>query len=357
MYLKFKDDETIFTQISYNRDKKFFILTSNNGVSLECENCLNLEEEKTDDYCFVILNSKVLNKENDIYQVFDKKENIRLGWIFPIQALLSDEHDYAENIFFLRYAYVAISLLLNSIKEENQRDSSEVIKLSDFFQEDFIILVLCQSNCNKISNFIIQDYIVDLFSYGYSFTPYDYNVNKVIEVDKCVRLSRISNDIRDKTFIIEVFQSLLVQTSLFPLAKFHILYQLVELLIADIFTYEFAGFIQKMNMDTNNLFDLKDDLQKLTGEKYRVRELFNTYSHINSEVKESLMSVCNKLLEQSDKKTKVEVGDSLYSVRCLIFHNYVSIPVESRKIIEEINDFFEGIVSELLITFHLPCLG
>ena len=356
MYLKFKDDETVFTQISYDRDKNFFILTSNNGVSLECENCLNLEEEKVDDYCFYILNSKVFNKENDIYQVFDKEENIRLGWIFPVQALLSDEHDYADNIFFLRYAYVAIYLLLNSISEENKRNISEAVKISDFFSEDSIILVLCVSKCNMISNFAIENYVVDLFRYGYSYTPYDYDINRVIQANVRINLRRVSDDIKDKNFITEVFQRLLVQTNRLPLAKFHMLYQIVELLIAEIFSYEFSKFIGEMSFDTNNLFDLKDELQKMTGERYRVQKLFNTYSQINGEEeKKNLIELCNRILKQSDKKERKEIGESLYSVRCLIFHDYGSIPVESREIIEEINDFFESIIIELLITFNLPC--
>ena len=100
------------------------------------------------------------------------------------------------------------------------------------------------------------------------------------------------------------------------------LYQIVELLIGDIFSYEFTSFSKKISEDTNNLFDLKDELQKLTGEKYRVKELFNTYSRINGTLKEKLMDVCNEILKESSKKEKADVGDSLYSVRCLVFHNY-----------------------------------
>ena len=89
-----------------------------------------------------------------------------MGWIFPIQALLSDEHDYAENTFFLKYAYIAIYLLLNNIDEENVRKSSEVLKITDFYSEDAIIFVLCKSNCKQINDFCYEDYIVDLFGHG-----------------------------------------------------------------------------------------------------------------------------------------------------------------------------------------------
>lgn len=133
------------------------------------------------------------------------------------------------------------------------------------------------------------------------------------------------------------------------------LYQIIELLIGDIFSYEFMTFSKKISEDTNNLFDLKDELQKLTGEKYRVKELFSTYARIDGMLKEKLMDVCNEILKEASKKEKADVGDSLYSVRCLVFHNYGGIPSEARKLIEDINEIFEKVVIELLIKFDVSC--
>lgn len=84
--------------------------------------------------------------------------------------------------------------------------------------------------------------------------------------------------------------------------------------------------------------------------------MFNTYSRIDGILKEKLMDVCNEILKEASKKEKVDVGDSLYSVRCLVFHNYGSIPSEARKLIEAINEIFEKVVIELLITFNISCL-
>ncbi len=355
MYLKFSDEDVVYTQIAYNQTKKSFSLVSEEGICLECEKFLELDDEyNLEDYCFEILNTKTLNRENDIFQVFDKQVDVRLGWIFPIQALVSNAHDYVDNIYFLKYAYVATYLLLNNIDEENKKNSRGVLNITDFYPEDTIILILCKSNCNRIDNFCVWDYVVDLFGYGYSFLPGFADGKKNIHVDKRVNIRRISNDVKDKMFIIEIFKSLLAQTSLLPLAKFHMLYQIIELLIGDIFSHEFIEFNNKIGQDTNNLFDMKEDLQRITGEKYRVKELFSTYSHLDGVLKEKLMDVCNEILKESRKKEKTDVGDSLYSVRCLVFHNYGSIPPESRKIVEDINFIFEKIVIELLITFHLP---
>lgn len=356
MYLKFCDDDEVYSHVKYDVKEKCFCAINSKNVPLKCENHLNLNvEEDVADYCFNILNSDVLNRENDIFQVYDKQENVRLGWIFPIQALLSDEHDYAENSFFLKYAYIAIYLLLNKIDEENMRNSSEVLKITDFYSEDAIIFVLCKSNCKQIKDFNYEDYIVDLFGHGYSCLPYSTIGEKDVCVEKRINIRKISKYIKEKMFIVEVFKSLLVQTDLLPSAKFHMLYQIIELLIGDIFSFEFINFSNKISEDTNNLFDLKDELQKLTGEKYRVKELFNTYSRIDKILKDRLMNVCNKILKEASKKEKADVGDSLYSVRCLVFHNYGSIPAEARELIKDINEIFEKVVIELLITFNISC--
>ena len=68
------------------------------------------------------------------------------------------------------------------------------------------------------------------------------------------------------------------------------------------------------------------------------------------------MDVCNEILKEASKKEKVDVGDSLYSVRCLIFHNYGSIPSAARELIKSINEIFEKVVIELLIAFDRSCL-
>lgn len=353
MYLKFSDDDEVYSHVKYDAEEKCFSAVNSKNVCLKCENYLNLNvEENLEDYCFKILNTDILNRENDIFQVYDKQANVRLGWIFPIQALLSKEHDYAENSFFLKYAYIAIYLLLENVNEENMRNSSEILRITDFYPEDAIIFVLCKSNCKQINDFCYEDYIVDLFGHGYSCLPYSAIGEKDVYVEKRINIRKISKDVKEKMFIVEVFKSLLVQTNLLPLAKFHMLYQIVELLIGDIFSYEFTSFSKKISENTNNLFDLKDELQKLTGEKYRVKELFNTYSRINGTLKEKLMDVCNEILKESSKKEKADVGDSLYSVRCLVFHNYGSIPSKARKLIEAINEIFEKVVIELLITFY-----
>jgi len=43
MYLKFSDEDVVYTQIAYNQTKKGFTLVSEEGICLECEKFLELD--------------------------------------------------------------------------------------------------------------------------------------------------------------------------------------------------------------------------------------------------------------------------------------------------------------------------
>lgn len=355
MNLKFMDEDVIYTNIEFLLDRKCFSVVSSDGMRLECGKDLQLDDEyNPDDYCMELFHTNTLNRENDIFRIFDKQTGVSLGWMFPVQALVSDHHAYAENIFFLKYAYVATYLLLDRISETDKKSSREFLDLTDFYPEDTILLVMCKSNCSTIARFSIWDYVADLYLYGYSFTADQMGAAKDVSVAKKIYLRRISEDVKDKIFIIEIFKSLLVQTGFLPLAKFHMLYQIIELLIGDIFSYEFIDLNQKIRQDTNNLFDLKNDLLEIAGEKYRVNKLFHKYAPISGSLKEELKDVCNEILRESGKMEKKNAEESLYSVRCLMFHEYGSIPAASRSILDDMNLIFEKVVIELLIAFHFP---
>lgn len=149
----------------------------------------NNTDHKHEDYSLFILKSWVLDKENDIFQVFDKEfykepNRVRLGWIFPIQALLSNEHQYADNKHFLKYAYVAfLKLLKNEEKYTTFNPQFTTItnnyELTDFYGEDIIILVLSNSSLQKIDNFQIDNYITSLYSYGYYFCEPTENLKEI----------------------------------------------------------------------------------------------------------------------------------------------------------------------------------
>ena len=55
MYLKFYDEDAVYTQVIFDQFKKSFSLSSSEGIFLECEKYLELDNEyNPQDYCFEI---------------------------------------------------------------------------------------------------------------------------------------------------------------------------------------------------------------------------------------------------------------------------------------------------------------
>ena len=150
MLLKFKDSEDVCNSLQYEKENNVFYLQNSVGKTI-CEFWPKLQldsEYNPSQYRYLFLhNEREDYSENSIFQVYVDKQ--RIGWIFPIQALLSDQHDYAGNKFFLRYAYVAVWLLLNNIKSENEQEISSEIFLDDFYDNSLTLLVLDNENISR----------------------------------------------------------------------------------------------------------------------------------------------------------------------------------------------------------------
>lgn len=107
MLLKFKDSEEECSFLQYIKEENvFYLQDAAHKVVCEYYPKLNLDSEYDPlQYKYLFLhNEREDYSENSIFQVYVGEQ--RIGWIFPIQALLSNQHDYAANTFFLRYAYV-----------------------------------------------------------------------------------------------------------------------------------------------------------------------------------------------------------------------------------------------------------
>lgn len=137
MRFKFIDPEVECVAFQYNdADNIFEIKDAEDNLICEYYPELKLDAEYNPQEfeCHLLKNDREDYSENSIFQVYASKK--RIGWIFPIQALMSEQHDYVENRFFLKYAYVACYWLLENIKCDNQR-FSEKVELSDFYSDSY----------------------------------------------------------------------------------------------------------------------------------------------------------------------------------------------------------------------------
>ncbi len=239
--------------------------------------------------------------ENSIFNLY--ADGIRIGWIFPIQSLESQEHDYVHNVFYLKYAYIVVYKLLQMAEFEEEEYSD--FSILDYYSDDIQILVYDKENASKIEGFEISNYSVDLFSKGYSFCGEGNIFTKLDKFDKNIRVKQLPKPIRNISYINDLFMELI------PLQE-----------------------------------------SSITTEKDRVIWLFNNFSNVELQKREILNNLCEKILQDNEKNYKENnVGNNLYAVRCLIVHNLYSLDESSRELLRELNNSFLDAVLDILFTF------
>lgn len=90
--LEYKDIEykkRKFDSTSFDEDSGFLFLNYGEyAAEVEYELDIHPDYENVD-YSVHLFHNDYLNAENDIFQLYDYSSKTRIGWIFPMQALLS----------------------------------------------------------------------------------------------------------------------------------------------------------------------------------------------------------------------------------------------------------------------------
>ena len=280
--------------------------------------------------------------ENSIYQVFIYPSDTRIGWIFPGQALFSDQHDYAQDPFFLKYAYVVLYKILQVYDDI---DPNIIC--------DKVLLVIDLENTSRIPGFVLEDYIISLYSYGYTFTGKGNmfsSINKV--AGKHMHLKPISNVLNDKKRYIQNLYKDHIPNSRDAISTFLLFYQIIEILIAIIFNDLFLEIINEISNTPNvDLMEKKDRISESASEKQRVKQLFGHRSSIESDHLSALNDACEYLLREYNQEIKDTPAEKLYSVRCMLIHRCYILDNKGMELIQDINDALSIVTVDMLIGF------
>ncbi len=298
---------------------------------------------------FFLFNTTDEISENSIFKLYTDGE--RIGWIFPIQSLESQEHDFVQDKFYLSYAYVAIYKLLKMIDFSEQEYSD--FNILQYYSDTIQILIYDKENVGRIDGFNISNYAVDLFCKGYSFSGQGNVFTCAEKIDKNIRVKQLPESIRNISYINILFMELIpLKESSY--SKFHLIYQIIEILIGVVFNYKIKEMIVEIAESPDDLFEKRDKLNDITLERNRVRWLFDNFSNIESQKDEILNNQCKRLLVENKKNyDENNTGSNLYSVRCLIVHSLYSLNNESRELLAELNNSFLDVVLDILTTFHV----
>lgn len=358
MYLKYNNDENEYCKLNYSdKENTFELKTMDNTSSIIFVPKLHLHAEYDPmNYEMIFLQNDAAS-ENSIYPIY--ADDKRIGWIFPIQALLSTEHERAENMHFLKYAYVAIYKLLDLIEDKDSKEQSTDLLLTDYYSSDKQILLIDKDNITQIEDFNIDSYVLSLFIKGYTFidkghSPFDLEI-----VDKNLRIKSLPKDLKSAGYINILFKNL-IPIEMEAFAKFHLLYQVVEMLISGVFDSEFSKFITRIDSEADKLFDNKDRLNDIINEKKRVSMLMSSYTRIPFQKKERLNKLCVDILKKSSRTfsagdDEADMPKNVYAVRCLIVHTFYVLDKELYEdILNDLNEAFLDVVIEMVQSYSTP---
>lgn len=356
MRIKYTDSEKEYVSAHYESEENLFTIKIAYGDSIEYKPTLKLNDEYNEsDFCFILLNNESPScTENSIYPLYlDSK---RVGWIFPLQALYSAEHDYAENIHFLKYAYVVTVHLLKTLSEIDSRETPDDFSLESYYDGSTCVLVYDIKNCASIDGFSIDHYIVSLYKFGYTFSGKG-NVDATLPDGverKNLKLKSVSSELKDIPYI-----NLLFKTQ-FPNAeneiiKFYLYYQIIEVLISLIFEDQFRKHISILTENSERLFDIRDELNQLGNEKYRVKMLFCQYAQgIDAQYITDFNTAATSFLSSLGRKTSDQYYENLYAVRCYMVHKLYSVGDYANSLLSNLNNSFLNILIEVLFKYHAP---
>lgn len=350
---------------SFDREKRSYICSCQEIElnSIEIPYSLRIDETyNTEDFIVFPFVKKDLN-ENDIFQVFEKTKNIRIGWCFPIQAIDSMEHTYADDDHFLKYAFVTFKSLIENVptniylrKPIIENDVS--INISQFFTENTVAIVISKATVNDIESFSITDYLPSFFSHGYfplsNRNPELLTFDGIKLKSKKLFIKPISNSINNREFIFSIFKDVIAYEANAILLFFY-LYQIIELLIQVIFQNEQSKIIHELSICFNNPTKTKEILEKVdqnTSEKRRLNLLMTHYIDSSPDQRD-IKSACNEFLKEFGLNEGQMLSEYLYRVRNFIFHQYSDFQAEKIIIFKKIAYHLAPFTCELLNSFNI----
>ena len=329
---------------------KAFDKENQNSISVEYQQILD-EEYDYSDFQLILFENNYLDAENDVYQVFDKDEKIRLGWIFPLSNLEGKENDYITNEHLNKYKFVAFHLLLLAKERDIKLDDNKAeYSISDIYKNNPIVLILSNNNTSKILDFSIENYIPSLSKYGYYRQNEFKNIlNLRPKSEFCIKyrgkeklnLIKSKRDINSDRFFKELFSKHLKSLE-HHLIRFHILYQIIEYILTERFDVVFTNLIGEYNANNIVKNDFIEKINELGKERSNIKKVVDCLKENNCDFEiPNLERDCKDLLESHKKKIKNTLGDLIYDVRNLIVHNYRDIEEDEIEIIENITHELE----------------
>lgn len=249
-----------------------------------------------------------------------------------------------------KHLYTAVKTGLSTLFNSHNTYQTKTVVLdrtnfsiTDFYDDDLVILILADQLINKIPNFSLKQYLPDLYFNGfvtYSTEQYKHindssyiqdnyqHIRSSVTKDgvHALTISPVSNTISTTDYIFILFENLIHQEH-DNFTRFILLYQIIEILIEKIFKRKIQELVCD-NISTLTSYDLKNKLPEVGKESARITWLFNSEFSL-------LPADLNKLATDTFKDFFVATNDTdfggqkvftlsdlLYGYRNKLVHNY-----------------------------------
>lgn len=372
LFTQYDNNDFEINQIRFSRQLKSFIAKDKcSGNKIEFPYPLQPDDRfKTTEKDFEIyLFHKDSFAANDIFQL--NFEGKRLGWLLPIQSLLTSQHDYANDEHFFPYSYNAYRILLKNKKNlpYSKRGYSEQGKLEDIYGENTIIFIVYHKYLKEYKKefglFDIENYLLFFYRYGYTYLSlmnfnnfYSLNQTNIVVnsfPSKVVELKAISPYLKDdRAYLNNLIQGLIKLES-HPLVKFHLLYSVIELFISKIFEAEFKQSLNSL-LNAADFYEAKSELANLTNEKDRIKKLLSTKCPgLDTLLIDELRRTSHSFLSFVYPTLIINksAGEAIYKVRSTIFHNLRIMPNGYEAELEKVILSLELLIFDISIKIKL----
>lgn len=339
---------------------KYFKLSDSTGSEIRVEYIPSFISDWTvDRYEILLFENPYLTAENDIFQVYESTlGDSRLGWIFPVTSLDSNENDYAEDKYFKHYRYVAYWKLLSLEYLLKYQEAKQEYRLSEIFP-NLSVFIISKEEIAKIPDFKIENYLLSLLKLDYLLFRGAIKGKSVFDKTQAIEALRKGNhrftikksafDITDNQYTNSLFLEHLYQSENF-LVKYILLYQILEHFIQEIADVKLDELIKSYQDGAISKHSLRQGISRFSNDGTLVKKVFERTT-IGRETKKNFNDKCSFLFKDIGENLEGDFVDVLYGLRNLVTHRYRTIS-EKTDDLKEITRLFETIIIELLINFN-----
>lgn len=309
------------------------------------------------------------------------QNNGRIGYITQLSAIFDPGiltvHKHLHSYFYYALGNIFYNDDFKQTKTPNF--SKTTFDISDFFDDDVLLLMTCDQITAGVPNFKIENYTAALYEKGFYFIEpteesFFQNTSSYVNTNYTdlyatrnrfgylsVRLEATVSDLLTDDFAPRLFKKHLLK-KVDPETRFLMLYQVIELLIPKILTIELRKTITAPNQLES--FKLKDKINELAKEGTRISHLFTTYSHIVPGIGNNLHQEIYNLLQHigftdyADPYTPGSVADIFYDFRNKLLHSHRTFkaPALSESFIQNslinINSLIELLIINITNSYH-----